>query len=220
MNWISMFSRRKKLDAVSHSVATPGIGKYAIIFCLLISQIACDTKGCVDVTLGAVPLSVPKQYLTPTTPRKSSNGNLLFPFDSSIPGIDCPVGCKELFVNISHGVIFPVDDRWDFLDPKFTGRISGEYKIYLSRFEREGSKVRREILVPTDISRPQDEFYSCDLEGSWSNPLCKTIIVTKSGLAAQFSIPRKVLPKMREAIRFVTASIEQFSENHKRGICK
>lgn len=98
--------------------------------------------------------------------------------------------------------------------------MSGEYKVYLSRFDRDGSKVRREILVPADTSHPQDEFYSCHPEGSGPNPLCKTIIVTKSGLAAQFSISRKVLPKMREAIRFVTNSIEQFSENHKKGTCK
>lgn len=220
INSIDMFSSwRKTLEIVVRSAAAQ-IGKYAIMFFLLTSLAACDTKECVDINLGAVPLSVPKQYLTPTTPRQSSNGNFIFPFDSSIPGIDCPVGCKELFVNISHGVIYPVEQRWNFLDPEFTGRTSDEYKIYLSRFDREGSKIRREILVPTDTSSRQDEFYSCHIEGSGPNPLCSTIVVTKSELAAEFSIPRKVLPKMRKAIQFITDSIEQFSENRKKGICK
>lgn len=214
-----MFSWRKKFDFESQLAAQPHIGKYAIMLCLLTSLTACDTNGCVDITLGTISLSVPNKYLTPTTPRKSNNGNFLFPFDSSIPGVDCPVGCKELFVNISHGVIFPVEERWAFLDPRFTGRMSAEYKIYLSRFERDDSKIRREILVPTDTAHPREEFYSCDPEESGPNPLCDTIVVTKNGLAAQFSIPRKVLLKMREAIRLVRNSIEQFSENHKRGIC-
>jgi hypothetical protein len=55
--------------------------------------------SCVDVTFGSVHLSVPKQQ------RISAFGNFTFAFDTHIPGVDCPLGCDELFVNASPSVV-------------------------------------------------------------------------------------------------------------------
>lgn len=179
-----------------------------------------SSNGCVDVTLGSVHLSVPQQHMTPTTPRKSGSGNFIFAFDSTVPGIDCPVGCKDLFVNISYMGVSTPEQQWTFKEPKFTGRSSGKYRIYLDRFTYDSSKPLQEILVPLDAVRPQDEFYGCVPEGRVVNPGCIITVVAKSGLVAQFSIPRKVLSKARDAANFVAQSIDQFSENHSKGICK
>lgn len=191
-----------------------------LLYLLLNGPLAWSSNGCVDVTLGTVQLSVPQQHMTSPLPRKDNSGNFIFAFDSSIPGIDCPLACKELFVNISSVVPTP-EKNWEFLAPKFTGRTSHGYRIYLDRFIYP-PKPSREILVPSDMARPQDEFYWCDLESERQDvtPLCSTKVVAKNGLIAQFSIPRKVLGRAREATKFVTQSIDQFSENHSKGICK
>jgi hypothetical protein len=178
------------------------------------------SNGCVDITLGNVQLSVPQQNLTPRTPRKDTSGNFIFAFDSNVKGVDCPVGCNELFVHIaSEGVSTP-ERQWVSRDSQFTGRISGKYKIYHDRYDRASTKPLRDILVSSDAVRPQDEFYSCDLEGSGENPLCIKTIVTENGFVADFPIPRKVLSRAREAASFVAQAIDQFSENHAKGIFK
>lgn len=178
-----------------------------------------SSNGCVDVTLGSVQLSVPQQHMTPTTPRKSGSGNFIFAFDSTVPGIECPVGCKDLFVNISSTNPTP-EQQWKYLEPKFTGRSSGKYRIYLDRFDQGSSKPLQEILVSSDAVHPQNEFYACTPEGREVNPGCITTVVTQSDLTAQFSIRRKVLIKAQDAGSFVIHSINQFSENHLKGICK
>ena len=169
--------------------------------------------GCVEVTVGSVKLSVPKQQ------RISPFGNFTFVFDSHVPGVDCPLGCDDLFVNIS-STTSTLEQLWKYLDPEFTGRMSGAYRVYLDRFDRASSKPLREILVQTDTTRSHDEFYRCDLEDRENNPGCNIRIITKSGLTAEFSIRRKALSKAREAASFVTQSIDQFAENHTKGICK
>lgn len=179
-----------------------------------------SSDGCVDVTLGPVQLSVPQKHMTPTTPRKSDTGNFIFTFDSTAPGIECPVGCKDLFVTITYGVAATPEQQWIFREPKFTGHMIEKYRIYLSRFDWESSRPLEEILVPMDAIRPQDEFYACLLVANAVNPLCTITVVAKSGLVAQFSIPRRVLVRARDAARFVTQSIDQFSENNMKGICK
>ena len=169
-----------------------------------------SSNGCFEVALGPVKLGVPTRYMTPTTPRKSSNGNFIFAFDSTVSGVDCPVGCKELFVNISHGVIHTIEKRWNFLDPKFTGKTNGNYQVYLSRYDRGLANAITEILVPMDTAHPQDEFYVCATEDREINPTCRTTITTKIGLTAEIDISRKSLTKAREARAFVTKSIDQF----------
>lgn len=171
-----------------------------------------SSNGCVDVTFGSVHLSVPQRQ--PIT----SFGNFTFVFDSNVKGVDCPVGCDDLFVNIS-STSPTLEKSWIFMEPKFTGRLSGSYRVYFDRFT-DVSKPTREILVPLDAVRPQDEYYVCTPEGRVVNPTCNIRVVAKSGLVAEFSIPRKVLSKAREAASFVTQSIDQFSENHTKGICK
>ena len=174
--------------------------------------------GCVDVMLGSVPLRVPRQHMTPTTPRNDNSGNYIFAFDSSVPGVECAMGCKDLFVNISSTHTKP-EQSWIFLEAKFTGRLSGNYRIYRDRFAY-GPTPHYEILVPSDAVRPQDEFYICAVEGRSASPSCLTVVVVTGGLTAQFWIPRKVLVRARDATHFVTQSINQFSENHIKGICK
>jgi len=174
---------------------------------------------CANVTLGEVKLSVPQQHMTPKTPRKGNSGNFIFAFDSSVEGIECPVGCKELFVNISAIGSSP-KQKWEYLEPEFTGRTTGKYHIYLTRFDREISKPSLEILVPLDAVNAQNEFYPCGLEGSVPYPGCYVFIVAKNGLVADFSIQRKVLVRARDAASFVAQSIDQFSENYSKGICK
>jgi len=198
-----------------------GVNTLAAIIGLLLSGCSdAATNGCVDVALGPILLSVPQRHLTPRTPHKSNSGNFIFPFDSSMPGIDCPVGCKELFANISYKGTSTPEQQWIFGEPKFTGRSSGKYRVYLSRFDWGNSKPLVEILVPSDAVNPQEEFYSCTAEGRVANPGCHVTIVAKSGLVARFSVPRKVLAKARDAASYVTQSIDQFSENHFKGICK
>lgn len=196
--------------------------KPLIICFLLLSSQSVWSSECVDVTLGSVQLSIPKQYLMPgrSAPYKDSSSNFIFAFDSSIPGIDCPLACKELFVNVSSNVPTP-EQNWEFLAPKFTGRTSDGYRIYFDQFTYM-PKPLNEILVPLDATRPQDEFYLCDLKSERHDltPLCRMKIVARNGLIARFSIPRKVLGKVREATKFVTQSIDRFSENHEKGICK
>ncbi len=179
-----------------------------------------SSDGCVDITLGSVQLSVPQKHMTPTTPRKSDTGNFIFSFDTTVPEIECAVGCKDLFVTITYGVAATPEENWIFIEPKFTGRMSGKYRVYIDRFTYDPNSPLREILVPSDAVRPQDEFYYCDPEEPDVNPLCTITVVAKTGLVAQFSIPRKVLVRARDAARFVTQSIDQFSENHVKGICK
>lgn len=176
-----------------------------------------SSNGCFDVTIGSVPLSVPRQYTD--EPVDSSSVNLFFEFDSTVPEIECPVGCKSLFVNISSRWPTP-EQVWKNLKPEFTGHSDGKYQIYIDRFSLASSRPLWEILVPSDAVRPQDEFYVCDFENSAPHPGCQITILTKSGLVAQFSIRRKVLVKARDAASFVTQTINQFSENHTKGICK
>ena len=133
---------------------------------------------CVEVTLGSVQLSVPKQHMTRATPRKDNSGNFIFAFDSTVPGVECVSGCKDLFVNISSTSPTP-EQKWKNLDPKFTGRMSGKYRVYLSRLDQGSSKPLEEILVPSNAVRLQDEFYACDPEGRAINPLCKITIIAK-----------------------------------------
>ena len=187
-----------------------------ILFIVLLLTSGCSNgaaSGCVEVTVGSVKLSVPKQQ------RISPFGNFTFTFDSHIPGVDCPLGCDDLFVNASSTNLTP-EQVWKNLEPKFTGRMSDSYRVYLTRYDWVSSKPLREILVPLDAVHPQDEFYSCDLEEQGNNPGCEIRVVTKSGLTAYFDIRRKVLGKAREAASFVTQSIDQFAENHTKGICK
>src|ERR1039457_741124 len=136
-----------------------------LIGMLLSSPSAWSSDGCVDVTLGPVPLSVPQQHMTPTTPRKSSTGNFIFAFDSTIPGIDCQIGCKDLFVTVSYAVAGTPEQQWIYKEPKYTGQSSGKYRVYLSRFDQGSFKPLQEILVPSEVVRPQDEFYGCVPEG-------------------------------------------------------
>jgi hypothetical protein len=157
--------------------------------------------------------------MTPTTPRKSGSGNFIFEFDSTVPGVECPVGCKDLFVNISSTSPTP-EQIWKNLEPTFTGQTSGKYRVYLTRYDQGGLKPLREILVPVEAVLPQDDFYSCNLENPLMNPGCSITVVAKSGLVAEFSIRRKVLARAREAASFVTQSIDQFAENHSKGICR
>jgi hypothetical protein len=182
-----------------------------------------SNNACVDVTLGQVHLKVPQQNMTPTTPHKDNSGNFIFAFDSSVPGIECVGWCNDLFVNISSTNPTP-EQNWIYREPKFTGRTSGNYRVYLDRITNIYDPLW-EILVPSDALHPQDEYYVCDPEGQGLksrgvNPLCTITVVTKSGLVARFSIRRKVLIKAREAASFVIQSIDQFSENHIKGICK
>lgn len=192
--------------------------RIAWIWLLLNSPWAWSSDGCVDVTLGSVQLSVPLQHITPSTPRKSGSGNFIFAFDLSVPGVECPVGCEELFVNISSSSPTP-EQNWIYREPKFTGRTSGKYHIYFDRFTYV-PKPLEEILVPSDALRPQDEFYACLPEGRVENPHCIVTVVAKSGLVGQFWIPRKVLVRARDAAKLVTQSIDQFAENYSKGICK
>jgi hypothetical protein len=180
---------------------------------------ACSANECVEVILGSVTLSIPKQHMTPTTPRRSTSGNFIFLFDSSVPGVDCADWCKDLFVNISSISSSP-EQQWKNLSPKFTGRRNGNYNVYLSRFDQGSSKPLREILVPSDAIRPEEEFYSCVPNDRVLSPHCEINVVTKNGLTAKFSIQRKSLIKARVAANFIKASIDQFSENNIKGICK
>ena len=192
---------------------------FVSVWLALNSAPAWPENECVEVTLGTVQLSVPKQHMTPTTPRKDNSGNFIFAFDSTVPGIECVGGCKELFVNISSTSPTP-EQNWIYIKPKLTGRTSGTYRIYDDPLFRGTPKYLWEILVPSDVARPQDEFYVCTPEGRVVNPGCNIKVVTKSGLVAAFSIRRKVLSRARDAASFVTQSINQFSENHVKGTCK
>lgn len=194
----------------------------SICFLLLSSQPVWSSE-CVDVTLGSVQLSIPKQYLMPgrSTPYKDNSSNFIFAFDSSMPGVDCPLACKELFVNVSSTSPTP-EQNWVYIKPKLSGRTDDNYTVYEDPLFSGSNKPLWEILVPLNISRPQDEFYVCNRESQKQNitPLCQIKVVAKSGLIAEFSIPRKVLSRARDAAKFVTQSIDQFSENHSKGICK
>ncbi len=171
-----------------------------------------SSNGCVDITFGSVRLSVPQRHIT------SHNNNFTFVFDSNVKGVDCPVGCNDLLVNVSSTNPTP-EQNWKYSEPKFTGRMSGTYRIYYDRFT-DTSKPTRETLVPSDVVLSQDEFYVCTPEGRVVNPTCNIKVVTQSGLVAYFYIPRKVLSKAREAASFVRQSIDQFTDNHAKGICK
>ncbi|MDD4911595.1 MAG: hypothetical protein PHP57_04820 [Sideroxydans sp.] len=191
-----------------------GLSYFAFITLMLVSGCTnAAVEGCVDVAFGSVHLSVPKQQ------RISAFGNFTFAFDTHIPGVACPMGCDELFVNASSNNATP-EQVWKNLAPQFTGRMSGSYRIYVDQFDQAVSKPLEEILVPSEVARPQDEFYSCDLEDPKNNPGCEVRVVTKSGLTAYFSIRRKSLSKAREAGGFVKTTLEQFYDNHTKGICK
>ena len=177
-----------------------------------------SSNGCFDVTIGSVQLSVPRQYTDESI--EDGSVNLFFKFNSEMPGVDCQGWCKTLFVNISS--TWPTPERlWKNVKPEFTGHSDGKYRFYLERHVlRSSAPPWQVILVPMDVERPQDEFYFCDLERQGRNALCQITILTKSGLTASFSIRRKSLIKMRDAASFVTQTINQFSENHTKGICK
>ncbi len=191
-----------------------GLGCFAFITLLLVSGCSNGAAdGCVDVAFGSVHLSVPKQQ------RISAFGNFTFAFDTHIPGVDCPQGCDELFVNVSPSNVTP-EQAWKNLAPQFTGRMSGTYRVYLTRYDWGATKPLREILVPFEANHPQDEFYSCTLENQEKNSGCEVGVVTQSGLTAYFDVRRKSLSKAREASSFVKQTLEQFSDNQAKGICK
>ena len=169
--------------------------------------------------LGHIHLNLPLRNLTQSTPRRSNSGNLVFKFDSSMPGVDCPIGCQELFVNVAQNTTGTLAQQWQFRQPVDTGRISAGYRVYQDRFNR-ADHPRNEILVPADTPRPQDEFYSCAAENGEPNPLCQVTAMAKNGLVAHFAIPRKVLAKARPAASFVSNSLDQFSDNHINGLCQ
>lgn len=191
-----------------------GLSCLVFIILLLVSDYSNGAAdGCVDIAFGSVHLSVPKQQ------RISAFGNFTFAFDTHISGVDCPLGCDELFVSSSPSNLTP-EQVWKNLSPQFTGRMSGIYRVYLTRYDLLAAKPLRELLVSSDAVHPQDEFYSCDLENPENNPGCEVRVVTKNGLTAYFSIRRKVLSKAREAGSFVRQTLDQFSDNHTKGICK
>jgi hypothetical protein len=189
-----------------------------LVFIVLLQLSGCSNgaaDGCVDVAFGAIHLSVPKAQ------RISPFGNFTFAFDSHIAGVDCPLGCDELFVNVNVSSTRPtLEQNWTFLEPEFTGRMSGLYRVYIDQFDRTVPKPLREILVPSGVVRPQDEFYSCTPEGRVANPTCDIRVTTQIGLTAYFSIQRKALSKAREAGNFVRQTLDQFYDNHTKGICK
>ena len=199
-----------------------GVAKTAVVTAAGITLSACSndvTTQCVDVLLGPVPLSVPQRNLTPTTPTRSSSGNFIFQFAPTGPSGECAIGCKDLFVTVTYRLASTPAEEWRFRRPRFTGRTAGNYKVYLDRFAAPKNPLQ-EILVPKDIDQPEKEFYGCDTEGRFVNPLCEITVETKRGLVAQFLIPRKVLGKARDATKFVIRAIDQLHENYLRGTCE